>query len=136
MQRLRRLSCTHRKRRCSVFFEQTIRRRGNMEVFHLANSIKPKRAEMETDLFAGGRRVKKMGVIECSDSDIATHDLDLLQCCRCQGRRKARQGLTGPFGYLPIANYQMLTFASGLIISLKTSASIHRAPGESYFSPS
>ncbi len=35
------------------FFEATIHKRGTMEVFHLANSIKPSRMEMETDLFAG-----------------------------------------------------------------------------------
>lgn len=35
------------------FFEETIRKRGKMEVFHLANSIKPSKIEMETDLFAG-----------------------------------------------------------------------------------
>jgi LmbE family N-acetylglucosaminyl deacetylase len=35
------------------FFEETIRKRDNLEVFHLANSSKPRRAETETDLFAG-----------------------------------------------------------------------------------
>jgi hypothetical protein len=30
-----------------------MRKRGKMEVFHLANSIKPRKLEMETDLFAG-----------------------------------------------------------------------------------
>ena len=35
------------------FFEETIRKRSKMEVFHLANSVKPSRIEMETDLFAG-----------------------------------------------------------------------------------
>jgi len=35
------------------FFEETIRKRGRKEVFHLANSVKPQKAEMETDLFAG-----------------------------------------------------------------------------------
>jgi LmbE family N-acetylglucosaminyl deacetylase len=35
------------------FFEETVRRRGRKEVFHLANCIKPQKAEMETDLFAG-----------------------------------------------------------------------------------
>ncbi|HEY2496747.1 MAG TPA: PIG-L family deacetylase [Candidatus Angelobacter sp.] len=35
------------------FFEETIRKRGKTEVFHLANSITPRKAEMETDLFAG-----------------------------------------------------------------------------------
>jgi LmbE family N-acetylglucosaminyl deacetylase len=35
------------------FFEATVRKRGNMEVFHLANHIKPHKVEMETDLFAG-----------------------------------------------------------------------------------
>ena len=35
------------------FFEETIRRRGRKEVFHLANCIKPHKAEVETDLFAG-----------------------------------------------------------------------------------
>src|SRR5207302_3044217 len=34
------------------FFEDTMRKRGKMEVFHLANSIKPRKLEMETDLFA------------------------------------------------------------------------------------
>jgi LmbE family N-acetylglucosaminyl deacetylase len=35
------------------FFEETVRKRGNMEVFHLANAATPRKAEMETDLFAG-----------------------------------------------------------------------------------
>ncbi|HZS26353.1 MAG TPA: PIG-L family deacetylase [Candidatus Angelobacter sp.] len=35
------------------FFEDTVRKRTNMEVFHLANAITPRKAEMETDLFAG-----------------------------------------------------------------------------------
>jgi len=35
------------------FFEDTIRRRGNLEVFHLANACTPRKAEAETDLFAG-----------------------------------------------------------------------------------
>jgi LmbE family N-acetylglucosaminyl deacetylase len=35
------------------FFEETVRKRRTMEVFHLANSIKPHKVEMETDLFAG-----------------------------------------------------------------------------------
>jgi LmbE family N-acetylglucosaminyl deacetylase len=35
------------------FFEDTIRKRSKLEVFHLANSVKPSRMEMETDLFAG-----------------------------------------------------------------------------------
>jgi LmbE family N-acetylglucosaminyl deacetylase len=35
------------------FFEETVRKRGKTEVFHLANSIKPHKVEMETDLFAG-----------------------------------------------------------------------------------
>jgi LmbE family N-acetylglucosaminyl deacetylase len=35
------------------FFEETVRKRGKKEVFHLANRIKPQKAEMETDLFAG-----------------------------------------------------------------------------------
>ena len=35
------------------FFEETIRRRGKTEVFHLANNIKPSKLAMETDLFAG-----------------------------------------------------------------------------------
>jgi LmbE family N-acetylglucosaminyl deacetylase len=35
------------------FFEETMRRRGKTEVFHLANTIKPRKLEMETDLFAG-----------------------------------------------------------------------------------
>jgi LmbE family N-acetylglucosaminyl deacetylase len=35
------------------FFEETIRKRGRKEVFCLANSITPHKAEMETDLFAG-----------------------------------------------------------------------------------
>ncbi len=39
------------------FFEATIRKRGKLEVFHLANSIKPRKVEMETDLFAGVRRI-------------------------------------------------------------------------------
>jgi LmbE family N-acetylglucosaminyl deacetylase len=36
-----------------TFFEETIARRGNLEVFHLANNIAPRKAEPETDLFAG-----------------------------------------------------------------------------------
>jgi len=35
------------------FFEETIRKRGKMEVFHLANCVKPQEAEMERDLFDG-----------------------------------------------------------------------------------
>ena len=35
------------------FFEETMRRRGKTEVFHLANTIKPRKLEMETDLLAG-----------------------------------------------------------------------------------
>jgi LmbE family N-acetylglucosaminyl deacetylase len=35
------------------FFEETIRKRGRREVFHLANHFQPCKAEMETDLFAG-----------------------------------------------------------------------------------
>ena len=35
------------------FFEATIRKRGRIEVFHLANNVKPGKVEMETDLFAG-----------------------------------------------------------------------------------
>ena len=35
------------------FFEDTMRKRGKTEVFHLANCIKPRKLEMETDLFAG-----------------------------------------------------------------------------------
>jgi len=35
------------------FFESTMHKRGKMEVFHLANCIKPRKVEMETDLFAG-----------------------------------------------------------------------------------
>ncbi len=35
------------------FFEETIRKRGKKEVFCLANNITPRKAEMETDLFAG-----------------------------------------------------------------------------------
>jgi LmbE family N-acetylglucosaminyl deacetylase len=35
------------------FFEETMRRRGKTEVFHLANTIKPRKLEMETDLFSG-----------------------------------------------------------------------------------
>lgn len=34
-------------------FEETVRRRGGNELFHLAASTTPKQAEMETDLFAG-----------------------------------------------------------------------------------
>jgi len=36
-----------------TFFEMTIARRANMEVFHLANCNVPHKTEMETDLFAG-----------------------------------------------------------------------------------
>lgn len=35
------------------FFEATVRKRGRLELFHLAASIKPQRTETETDLFAG-----------------------------------------------------------------------------------
>ena len=35
------------------FFEETMRRRGHVEVFHLAASITPQKMEAETDLFAG-----------------------------------------------------------------------------------
>ena len=35
------------------FFEMRVARRANIEVFHLANSTSPRKAEMETDLFAG-----------------------------------------------------------------------------------
>ena len=35
------------------FFGATMGRRGKMEMFHLANSIKPSKVEMETDLFEG-----------------------------------------------------------------------------------
>ena len=35
------------------FFEETMRKHGKTEVFHLANSIKPSKVEMETDLFVG-----------------------------------------------------------------------------------
>ena len=35
------------------FFEEMVRRRRRMEVFHLANSIQPRKMETETDLFAG-----------------------------------------------------------------------------------
>jgi len=35
------------------FFEETIRKRGKTEVFCLANSSRPRKAETETDLFAG-----------------------------------------------------------------------------------
>lgn len=35
------------------FFEATMHKRGKMEVFNLANRIKPSKVEMETDLFAG-----------------------------------------------------------------------------------
>ena len=36
-----------------TFFEMMVARRANLEVFHLANSIVPHKAETETDLFAG-----------------------------------------------------------------------------------
>jgi LmbE family N-acetylglucosaminyl deacetylase len=35
------------------FFEETMRRRGHLEVFHLAASVTPQKMEAETDLFAG-----------------------------------------------------------------------------------
>jgi hypothetical protein len=35
------------------FFEATMHKRGQMEVFHLANRVKPSKAVMETDLFEG-----------------------------------------------------------------------------------
>jgi len=35
------------------FFEETVRRRGQQELFHLAANSTPMKAQMETDLFAG-----------------------------------------------------------------------------------
>jgi len=35
------------------FFEETVRNRGRLEVFHLAATVTPKKMETETDLFAG-----------------------------------------------------------------------------------
>ena len=35
------------------FFEETVRRRGRLELFHLAASSTPRKVETETDLFAG-----------------------------------------------------------------------------------
>jgi LmbE family N-acetylglucosaminyl deacetylase len=35
------------------FFEETVRRRGKLELFHLAASAQPRKVETETDLFAG-----------------------------------------------------------------------------------
>ena len=35
------------------YFEQTVRRRGSQELFHLAASLTPTKAQFETDLFAG-----------------------------------------------------------------------------------
>jgi LmbE family N-acetylglucosaminyl deacetylase len=35
------------------FFEETVRRRGRLELFHLAASAQPRKLETETDLFAG-----------------------------------------------------------------------------------
>ncbi|HXB22334.1 MAG TPA: PIG-L family deacetylase [Candidatus Solibacter sp.] len=35
------------------FFEETVRKRGSQELFHLAASLKPVKAQLETDLFAG-----------------------------------------------------------------------------------
>lgn len=35
------------------FFEETVRRRGRLELFHLAASAQPRKVETETDLFAG-----------------------------------------------------------------------------------
>lgn len=35
------------------FFEETVRRRGRLELFHLAASAHPRKSELETDLFAG-----------------------------------------------------------------------------------
>lgn len=43
------------------FFEATMRRRGKTEVFCLANSWKPRKAEPETDLFAGVEEPVKIG---------------------------------------------------------------------------
>jgi LmbE family N-acetylglucosaminyl deacetylase len=40
------------------FFELTIARRGTLEVFHLANATSPRKAEMETDLFAGVKDIE------------------------------------------------------------------------------
>jgi LmbE family N-acetylglucosaminyl deacetylase len=40
------------------FFEETLRRRGSQEMFHLAASSVPVRAEVETDLFADIRDVE------------------------------------------------------------------------------
>ncbi len=36
-----------------AFFEETVRRRGKLELFHLAASAEPRKVETETDLFAG-----------------------------------------------------------------------------------
>lgn len=36
-----------------AFFEETVRRRGRLELFHLAASAQPRKVETETDLFAG-----------------------------------------------------------------------------------
>jgi LmbE family N-acetylglucosaminyl deacetylase len=35
------------------FFEETVRKRGSQELFHLAASLKPVKAQLEKDLFAG-----------------------------------------------------------------------------------
>lgn len=35
------------------FFEETVRKRGRLEVFHLAATVTPQKMETETDLFAG-----------------------------------------------------------------------------------
>jgi hypothetical protein len=35
------------------FFEETVRKRGRLELFHLAASAKPMKMEPEMDLFAG-----------------------------------------------------------------------------------
>jgi LmbE family N-acetylglucosaminyl deacetylase len=35
------------------FFEETVRKRGRLELFHLAASAQPRKVETETDLFAG-----------------------------------------------------------------------------------
>ena len=35
------------------FFEETVRRRGAQELFHLAASLTPTKAQFETDLFTG-----------------------------------------------------------------------------------
>ncbi|PYP83323.1 MAG: PIG-L family deacetylase [Candidatus Angelobacter sp. Gp1-AA117] len=45
--------CHTSQARLFPFFEETVRKRGNQELFHLAATATPMKMQMETDLFAG-----------------------------------------------------------------------------------